>query len=268
MAVAADDRWATGRCDAAVSWFADAGTGFGGVDAAASHPPLAAADYAYGPSLAALVEAPVSAASSRLFEASWVGQAREPVAETTLTRDGRGLLAGTITSRLPVPLERCWLVHGGWLYDVGRMEPGVTYNTEAGRGPRSLAAALTRRTAGKDRDRAERWDAATTDVGRILEVAGLHAAAGGSGYTGLEPGRLGRLDLSPLLAADRALLVGTAAAGTRLTAWRVRLSGEGTSAELPTESAAPSLVRLVVPVRPAAVAEPGPAAAIEPEPTR
>ena len=268
LAVAADDRWATGRCDAAVSWFADAGTGFGGVDAAATNPPLAAADYAYGPSLAALVKAPVSAASSRLFEASWVGQAREPVAETTLTRDGRGLLAGTITSRLPMPLERCWLVHGGWLYDVGRMEPGDTYDTEAGRGPRSLAAALTRRTAVKDRDRAERWDAATTDVGRILEVAGLHAAAGGSGYTGLEPGRLGRLDLSPLVAVDRGLLVGTAAAGTRLTAWRVRLSGEGTTAELPAESAAPSLVRLVVRVRPAAVAEPGPAAATKPEPTR
>lgn len=65
-------------------------------------------------------------------------------------------MTGTVTSRLTVPLERCWLVHGGWLYDVGRMEPGAPFGTEAGRGPRSLTAALTRRAAVKDRDLAER----------------------------------------------------------------------------------------------------------------
>jgi len=105
---------------------------------------------------------------------------------------------------------------------VGRMEPGDIFDTEAGRGPRSLAAALTRRAAVKDRDRAERWDATSADVGRILELAGLHAAAGGPGYTGLDAGRLGRLDLSPLVAGDRAVLVGTAPAGTRLTATLLR----------------------------------------------
>jgi hypothetical protein len=127
------------------------------------------------------------------------------------------------------------------------MEPGDTYDTEAGRGPRSLAAGLTRRTAVGDRDRTERWDAASTDVGRILEVAGLHAAAGAELYTGLTAGRLGRLDLSPLITADRAMLVGTVPDG-QLSTWRVRLRDADTDATLAVAPAAMSIVRLMVPV--------------------
>ncbi|NCX99379.1 MAG: hypothetical protein EBX35_12590, partial [Planctomycetia bacterium] len=94
-------------------------------------------------------------------------------------RDGRGLVRGTLVNHLPFPLSDCRLLHAGWLYDIGDFEPGETFDTEAGRGPRSLAAALTRRIAVGDRDRAERWDTASLDVVRILEVAGFHAAAGG-----------------------------------------------------------------------------------------
>lgn len=258
VAVVGDDRVAPDRRDTAVSWLADAGTGFGAVDAAVAHPSLAATDYAYGGSLAVLESVPVAAASSRLFEASWFGAAGRPAADATLTRDGRGLLTGSVTFRLSVPLERCWLVHGGWLYDVGRMEPGDTFDTETGRGPRSLAAALTRRAAVKDRDRAERWDAGSIDIDRILELAGLHAAAGGPGYTGLEAGRLGRLDLSPLLAVDRAVLVGTVPRGTRLTHWTVRLREARAAADLSPEPAATGLVRIVLPVRTAVAAEAAP----------
>jgi len=255
LAVGAAPQTDVAEVEAAVSWFAPAGSGFGGVDAAVPHPSLAAGDYAYADSLADLRNAPIAAAASLSFEADWTATAAGPAATASLVRDGRGLLAGRVTHHLPFPLERCWLVHGGWLYDVGRMEPGDTYDTEAGRGPRSLAAALTRRAAVKDRDRAERWDPAGTDVGRILEVAGLHEAAGGPAYTGLEPGRLWRLDLSPLLAVDRAVLVGTAPAGRQLSDWQVRLRGGPAGDEpglLAAEQAAAGLVRLVVPVATAA----------------
>jgi hypothetical protein len=253
VGLAAGQQADVSECDAAVSWFADRGAGFGGLDAAVAHPSLAAASYGYGDSLADMVAVPIAAASSRLFEAGWTGQARGTIAESTLVRDARGLLTGRVTSRLPFAIEGCWLVHGGWLYDVGRMKPGDPYDTEAGRGPRSLAAAVTRRTAVKDRDRTERWDATGTDVGRILEVAGLHAVAGADSYTGLPAGPLGRLDLSPLLAADRAVLVGTIADGP-LSPWRVRLHGGGLhgggdAADLAIETAAASIVRVVVPVR-------------------
>jgi hypothetical protein len=255
LEVAADPRIAPGPVDAAVSWFADAGSGFGGLDALVAHPALAAGDYAYGSSLASLRGVPIAAASSRLFEARWTGQTAGLVAESTLVRDARGLLTGTVSHQLPFPLEQCWLIHAGWLYDVGRMAPGESYDTEKGRGPRSLAAALTRRTAKWETDRAERWEVGDTDVGRILELAGLHAAAGGSSYTSLEAGRLGRIDLSPLLTVDRAVLVGRAA-DARGTAWRLTLgAGEGgdgaptADRELePRPADSGSLIRIALPL--------------------
>jgi hypothetical protein len=236
--------------DAAVSWFADGGTGFGGVDAATAHPSLAAHDYAYGDTLADLVGVPIAAASSRLFEASWTATAATPPASSTLVRDARGLVRGTLVNHLPFALRECRLLHAGWLYDVGDFEPGATYDTETGRGPRSLAAAVTRRIAVGDRDRAQRWDTASLDAARILEVAGFHAAAGGPGYTAIEPGRLRRLDLSPLLAVDRAILVGLAPAGVRGTDWMIRFRGDHAKplAVAPEAADSATLVRIVVPL--------------------
>ncbi len=253
VGVAAEPSVVAAEAHAAVSWFADAGAGFGGVDALVAHPSLAAGDYAYGDTLASLVSVPIAAASSRLFEASWTGTAARSIVDSTLVRDPRGLLTGTISHQLPFPLERCWLVHAGWLYDVGRMAPGDIYDTQQGRGPRSLTAALTRRTAKWEADRTERWDTGDGDVARILELAGLHAAAGGRGYTSLAAGRLGRIDLSPLLLVDRAILVGRTTAA-RGTAWRLELgAGEGGGGPpphmlepQPVDSG--SLVRIAIPL--------------------
>jgi hypothetical protein len=249
LTVAADPRVA-GDFDAAVSWFADSGRGFGGVDALTPHPSLAAAEYAYGESLAELIGVPVAAASSRLFEAGWTGRSPRPVATSTLVRESRGLLAGTVAHHLPFPLARCRLLHGGWLYDAGDLAPGEAFDTDLGRGPRSLAADLTKRPAA---DRSERWDTASTDVARIIEVAGFHAATGGSGYTGLDAGRLARLDLAPLLDVDRAVLVGVAPAACRGTTWKVRLTGDrgGDQPLDPGAADGGSLVRIVIPLPPA-----------------
>ena len=159
-------------------------------------------------------------------------------------------MRGTLVNHLPFPLRDCRLLHAGWLYDIGDFEPGETFDTEAGRGPRSLAAALTRRVAVGDRDRTERWDTASLDVARILEVAGFHAAAGGLGYTAVEPGRLRRLDLSPLLAVDRAIVVGRAPPGVRGTSGEIRLHRDGLESVALAPQAADqgTLVRIVVPL--------------------
>jgi hypothetical protein len=235
--------------EAAVSWFADAGRGFGGVDAAVPHPSLAAGDYAYGPTLATLDRVPVAAASSRLFEANWTGRLPQPIVTSSLTRDARGLVHGTVAHHLPVPLADCQLIHGSWLYDVGDLEPGEVFDVEAGRGPRSLAAAVTRRKATGDRDQAAAWDPAATSVPRILEVAGLYEAVGGFAYTSLEPGRLGRLDLSGLLAVDRAVLVGTPPPGFRGSTWTIRLADDaGAVDELPPAEEGTTRIRIAVPL--------------------
>jgi hypothetical protein len=227
--------------DVAVSWWGDAGRGFAAVDAGMPHPSLAAADYAYRRSLAVLAGVPIAASSSRLFEADWQAE-REPgsIATADLAAGPQGTLTGGVAQHLPFPLEGCRLVHGGWLYDVGRLEPGQRYDTAAGRGPRSLAAALTRRAAAKERDVAVRWNPAEADAERILEVAGFHAAAGGEGYTGRPGGRLGRLDLSAVVGLDRAVLVGFTSRGQ--ATWNVA-GGRAT---------ARGLYRIVIPVAPAA----------------
>jgi len=203
-----------GDAETAISWWADSGRGIGAVDAPVAHPSLATTPYAYGPSLATLVGVPIAASSSRLFEGEWVAALPVRAATSDLIREAQGTLRGSCAHHLPFPLEQCVLAHAGWLYDVGRLEPGMAFDPAAVRGPRSLAAAITRRTQSKDRDVAVRWDVSATDAGRILEIAGLHGAAGGSGYTSLDAGRLSRLDLSPLLDVDRAVLIGLGPPGT------------------------------------------------------
>jgi len=230
---------------AAVSWFADSGPGFGAIDGAVAHPTLAAADYAYGASLAALDRVPVAAFSSRLFEAEWSAVAAGTIT-ADLVRDGQGTLRGSVVHHLPFALAGCRLVHGGWLYDVGDLAPGQRHDVASGRGPRSLAGALARREAVKEQRATARWDRAGTDLSRILEVAGFHAAAGGIGYTGLEAGRLARLDFSPLLPLDRAVLVGVAAVPTAdwTTPWRI-----GSAAgPIATPSCAARVYRIVIPL--------------------
>ena len=231
---------------AAVSWWADSGTGFGAIDAAVAHPTLAAADYTYGDSLAGLAGVPVAAVSSRLFEAAWSGTTSAPVT-SDLVREGQGTLRGSFTHHLPFALVGCRLAHGGWLYDVGDLAPGERHDLARGRGPRSLAGALARRDAVKERQANARWERSGTDLAWILEVAGFHAAAGGSGYTGLESGRLARLDLSPLLPLDRAILVGTASAPAPgwTTPWRIADAGQAVPE--PTACAA-RLYRIVIPL--------------------
>jgi len=234
---------------AAVTWWGVAGRGFGGLDAAVGHPSLAAADYGYGGSLAALDDVPIAAAASRLFEAEWSGCADVPVVTSSLALTSQATLAGAVSHHLPFPIENCRLLHAGWLYDVGTLRPGDRYDTATGRGPRSLASALTRRAAAKDRETALTWDPTNADVARIIEVAAFQGAAGGTAYTGLDAGRLGRLDLSPLLAVDRAVLVGTVAEGVPASRWDIG----GAAGPMAAAAAAPPLCRIVIPLAAEAV---------------
>ncbi|MFM8283236.1 MAG: hypothetical protein ACKOCW_06715, partial [Planctomycetaceae bacterium] len=71
----------------------------------------------------------------------------------------------------------------------------------------------------------------------------FHAAAGGAAYTGGGGGRLARLDLTPLVRLDRAVLVGVAARGQ--AAWSF------TGGQAPARG----LYRIVIPVAPAAAME-------------
>ena len=250
-----------------ISWFAACGRGIGGTDAAAAHPSLAADDYGYGGSAELLDNVPIAASSSRLFEAELIGSAAQPAVESTLAKEGQGTLVGAVTSRLSFPLEGCVLAHTGWLYEVGTLAPGQTFEPGVDRGPRSLAGAITRRTLNKEREFVLRWDLAERNPLRILEIAGFHAAAGGSGYTSLESGRLARFDLSPLLPLDRAVLVGR---GPSLVDWEYRprsLTAADLSSTIPATTEHSSLWRIVIPLVPSAAVTPATTPPPPPTPT-
>ena len=200
--------------DSAVSWYGISGRGIGATDASTAHPSLAADSYGYQGSAERLAGVPIAASSSRLFEAEWMADEVAKAVVSSLTADVQGTLRGSLESRLPFPLEQCGLLHAGWYYEIGTLAPGGRFVPAAGKGPRTLAAALTRSASVFDRVRTERWSLEETDIDRILEMAGFHAAAGGEAYTSLEAGRLGRIDLSPLLQIDRAVLVGRGPSGT------------------------------------------------------
>lgn len=235
--------------DAAVSWYAVRGRGMGAVDAPTAHPSLATAP-SFAPQPDRLEQVPLAAASSRVFEGEWIAPCGPAVVDSDLRRDAQGMLRGRLVSRLPFALEGCAVYHAGWCYDIGSFAPGASFDPLAGKGPRTLAAALTRSAAVMERVQTERWDTERTDLERILEIVGFHEAAGGTSYTSLEAGPLGRLDLSALLPIERAVLVGRGPAGT---AWR--LDGDARDA-----AAAVVLWRIVIPLdrRPAERAPPRP----------
>jgi hypothetical protein len=198
-----------------VSWFAASGRNIGGPDALTPHPSLAGAPYAYGSSAARLQNISIAAASSQLFEANSTSRLPTVSIQSTLSRTGQGTLRGTITNQLHVSLNDCVLMHAGWLYDIGTLRPGDTFDLEAGKGPRSLGAFLTKKRAVKDRNVSARWKSDDQDISRILEVAGMHRATGGSEYTGLQSGRLKHIDMTHLLALDRIILMGMGPSATK-----------------------------------------------------
>ena len=198
-----------------VSWFAAAGRNIGGPDALSPHTSLAGTPYEYGPAASELQDIPIAAASSQLFEAKWFGRLPTHPIQSTLSRTGQGTLRGTLTSQLQTPLQDCVLMHAGWLYDVGTLHPGKTFDLDAGRGPKSLGAVLTKKRAVKDRNVSARWKSDDRDIIRILEVAGMHRATGGSEYTGLQSGRLEHIDMTHLLVLNRIILIGKGPPATK-----------------------------------------------------
>ena len=208
------------NAEAVISWAAATGRSFGGPDTLVPHASLAAAAYRYGDDLATLEAVPLAIATSGTWQAWW--QAELPREAATVSgrfeRTAEGTLRGEVVNQLPFPLESCLLAYAGWLYDVGTLPAGGRFDPASGRGPRSLAGAIARRTAVGEQVQGGRYELNERDADRILEVASFHDAAGGRSYTSLEAGVLGRYDLSDLIRSGRAVLIGRGPAGT---AWTV-----------------------------------------------
>ena len=183
-----------------LSWFGLAGTGLGGMAARTLNPTLWTEPYEFASSLDSVLGLPIQIWSTRSLTVRWSNQAVSPVRAELLAEDR--LLSGVVTNGLAFPLAQCQLAYGQWAHDLGTLEPGKPIHV----GPATRRCELQSYPTGQRTP----YDRASLDVAYILQMMTFHAALGGAGYAGLLGGNERFVDLSGLLSAGQAVLVGFA----------------------------------------------------------
>ena len=130
-------------------------------------------------------------------------------AESKLSIDRYGLLAGEFRQPLPVELTDCLLAHGEKLYRLGTLAAGQRVQL-ADLPPLNLEARLTQRRVEQSKDVSTPWEKDSVDIPRIMQMLMFHDAARGINYTGLTHRYQPEIDLSEHIRLGRAVLVGRA----------------------------------------------------------
>jgi hypothetical protein len=185
-----------------LSWFGLAGTGLGGMAARTLNPALRTEPYHFAPCLDRIFDLPMQTWSTRSLTARWTVQAESPVRAKLMAEDR--LLSGVVTNDLAFPLTKCRLAYGPWSHDLGTLEPGKPIHL----GPGTQRCELQSYPTGQRTP----YDRASLDSAYILQAMTFHAAVGGTQYTGLLGGHQRFVDLSGMLSAGQAVLVGFAPA--------------------------------------------------------
>ncbi len=138
--------------------------------------------------------------------------AEMPISSQSNLREPRGVdqLEGTLVNPLPFDLLDGVLVYRNWFYRLAtRIPPGQAIEITYDMVPKDLPRWLNRRRAVNGSEQATRWDPADRETpDRLMEILLFHKAAGGSTYTSLENRFQPHVDLSKLIALDRAILFG------------------------------------------------------------
>jgi hypothetical protein len=185
-----------------LSWFGLSGTGLGGMAARTFNPPLWTEPYRFAAALDRIFEMPVPTWSTRSLTARWNARTVSPVRAELMSEDR--LLSGVVRSELAFPLMQCRLAYGPWSHDLGTLEPGKPLRLGAATRRCELRSFPTGRRTPYNRD--------SLDSAYILQTMSFHAAVGGAEYTGLLGGHERFIDLSGVLDAGEAVLVGFAPA--------------------------------------------------------
>ncbi len=152
---------------------------------------------------------------------------RPDLVESQLSSTATGRLSGTIQHHLPAALTDWFLVYAGRIHrlpvksgseEVVPLAPKQLFRIEQKSVvQRELRGYLTQTTArelqeSKDRNQIvvqqTAYNPLSRDLKRLLPVLTFHGDIGGSTYTNLSNESLAELDLSELLALDRAVLIG------------------------------------------------------------
>jgi len=205
-----------------LAWQGLPGAGLGGLDSRAgaalfAEPYLMVIDQTgAGTATAGVRDLPIQVSGTKSLMGTWWALGKAPPAQR-LSANVHGLLAGQLTNPLDCELTDCMVLYENWMYPVtGTLTPGkaVTFD---GVSPRNLEWHLSRRRVVDTKEVVTRWDQASLEVPRILEMMMFYQAAGGAAYTGLTHRYQTYLDLSEHLRTGRAILVGrSSAADSRL----------------------------------------------------
>lgn len=189
-----------------------------------------------------LTGVPVTIGSSKSLLTRWWAKSTLP-AETQLTLNQYGLLAGDFQNPLPIELSECVLAHSDKLYRLGTLRPGQTAHID----PQlslNLEWRLTLRTIVDTKDVATPWDQASVEVPRIVQMLMFHEAARGRGYTGLTHRYQPFVDLSEHIRLGQAVLVGRGAAPV------AQLQQAGTPLANPENTTTWTWYRVLLPINP------------------
>lgn len=196
---------------------------------------------------------PMAVWSASNLSASWTSEADLPV-ETSLRSSSVGLLEGTLTHNLGVPLRNWMLAHGLRIYrDPGATEfvSGAEWTPAAPdveridlesymTGLRQVEVARRPGEGGETiRQEQAAYNSLSRDPAYVVRMLSLHDASGGRSYTGLTNTLLSESDLSQLIRLNRALLIGE----VDLPAAELSLDGEQLA---PTRTR--TFVRILLPV--------------------
>jgi hypothetical protein len=183
-----------------LSWFGLAGSGLGGMAARSFNSPLWTEPYEFTASLDRICGLPMQSWSTRSLTIRWSGRAVSPVRAELVAEDRS--LSGAVTSDLPFPLLRCRLAYGPWSHELGTLDRGTPVRL----GPSTRRCELQAYPTGLRTP----YDRASLDSAYILQTMSFDAAVGGADYTGFQPGHQHFVDLTSVLRAGYAVLVGFA----------------------------------------------------------
>ena len=216
--------------------------------------------YEFSTGAATIHNLPFRIWSTQNLFASWSIDSVE-LAVSNLTNPSPGLLAGSLSHRLPVAIQDWVLAYDTRVYwprttqqasPVFRIEPGQVLspsdpNVTQRRDLRSFLTGTRSKRSKEKQVHLQRiineqtaYDPLSRDTQYIVRMLTLHMAAGGRQYTGLDNNLLRELDLSLLLQLDRAVLLGQ----VDMAAGDLRLNNEAVE-----NGRHQTFVRIVLPVK-------------------
>lgn len=123
---------------------------------------------------------------------------------------GSDFLEGSWVNPLDEELLEPLLIYRGWIYGLpSKIRPGGEISIVANDIPKDLGRYLQQRQSTKDAEYSQPWDlTGGVSVDRLVDILGMHRAAGGIVYTGLTHRYIGRIDLSQTAYLNRAIIFG------------------------------------------------------------